>query len=56
MLGLILSLISSAAPLSLVSRIINTHRETEEEDNAIVENPNGLVAPLKFLTENPIGG
>ena len=56
MLGLGSTLTKAASPVSFVIRLVNQHVRSEEEDDAIAENPNGLVAPLKFLTQNPIGG
>jgi hypothetical protein len=56
MLGLGSTLTKAASPVPFVIRLINQHVRTEEADGAIGENPDGLGAPLKFLTQNPIGG
>ena len=56
MLGLGSILTKSSTLGTLVTRLITQHLKFEREDDAEGENPNGLVAPLKFLTQNPPGG
>jgi len=54
MLGLGGTLTKAASPVPFVIRLINQH--VRDEPDSTSENPNGLGAPLKFLTQNPVGG
>ena len=47
---------TKAVVLSLVEKIQKAFKKTELEDQAIIENLDGLEEPLEFLTQNPVGG